>query len=92
MILLLLFGTGCRPAELVDAKRKRRDIPSSDDDDLEGDVDMGGVGGDTRLYDALCYEDVRLLVVHSPDNSERDVLAMEVKLSHHKGHNKRPKP
>jgi len=92
LILLLLFGTGCRPAGLVDAKRKRRDIPSSDDDDLEGDVDMGGVGGDTRLYDALCYEDVRLLVVHSPDNSERDVLAMEVKLSHHKGHNKRPKP
>ncbi len=38
------------------------------------------------------YEDVRLLVVHSSDNSEGDVLAMEVKLSHHKGHNKRPKP
>jgi hypothetical protein len=92
LILLLLFGTGCRPAELVDAKRKRRDNPGSDDDDLEGDVDMGGVEGGTRLYDALCYEDVRLLVVHDPDNSVRDVLAMEVKLSHHKGHNKRPKP
>ncbi|OAF59654.1 hypothetical protein VC83_03943 [Pseudogymnoascus destructans] len=63
----------------------------SDDDDLESDVDMGGVEGDTRLFDALCYEDVCLLVVHSPDNSERDVLTMEVKLSHHKGHNKRPK-
>jgi hypothetical protein len=25
LILLLLFGTGCRPAELVDAKKKRRD-------------------------------------------------------------------
>ncbi|OBT53129.1 hypothetical protein VE04_05757 [Pseudogymnoascus sp. 24MN13] len=92
LILLLLFGTGCRPAELVDAKRKRRDNPNSDDDDLESDVDMGGVEGDTRRPDALCYEDVRLLVVHSPDNDERDVLAMEVKLSHHKGHNKRPKP
>ena len=92
LILLLLFGTGCRPAELVDAKRKRRDNPGSDDEDLEGDVDMGGVEGGTRLYDALCYEDVRLLVVHDPDNSVRDVLAMEVKLSHHKGHNKRPKP
>ncbi|KFY93086.1 hypothetical protein V500_03919 [Pseudogymnoascus sp. VKM F-4518 (FW-2643)] len=92
LILLLLFGTGCRPAELVDAKRKRRDNPGSNDEDLEGDVDMGGVEGDTRLYDALCYEDVRLLVVHEPDNSVRDVLAMEVKLSHHKGHNKRPKP
>ncbi|KFY20821.1 hypothetical protein V491_03397 [Pseudogymnoascus sp. VKM F-3775] len=76
LILLLLFGTGCRPAELVDAKRKRRDNPGSDDD-LESDVDMGGVDGDSRRPDALYYEDVRLLVVHSPDNSERDVLAME---------------
>jgi len=92
LILLLLFGTGCQPAELVDAKSKRRDNPGSDDDDLESDVDMGGVEGDSRRPDALCYKDVRLLVVHSPDNSERDVLAMEVKLSHHKGHNKRPKP
>ena len=91
MILLFLFGTGCRPAELVDAKRKRRDNPSSDDDDLEGDIDIGRVEGDTRLFDALCYEDDRLLVVHSPNNSKRDMLAMEVKLSHHKGHNKRPK-
>jgi hypothetical protein len=53
---------------------------------------MGGVEGDTRLFNALCYEDVRLLAVHSADSSEWDVLAMEVKLSHHKGHNKRPKP
>jgi hypothetical protein len=92
LILLLLFGTGCRPAELVDAKRKRRDNPGFDDGDHEGDVDMGGVEGGARLYDAICYEDIRLLVVHDPDNSVRDVLAMEVKLSHHKGHNKRPKP
>ncbi|OAF63116.1 hypothetical protein VC83_00671 [Pseudogymnoascus destructans] len=99
LILLLLFSTGCQPAELVDAKRKQRDNPSSDDDNPssnddnpEADVDMGGVEGDIRLYDALCYEDVRLLVVHDPNNSVRDVLAMEVKLSHHKGHNNRPKP
>jgi hypothetical protein len=32
LILLLLFGTGCRTAELVDAKKKRRDDDSSDDD------------------------------------------------------------
>ena len=92
MILLLLFSTGCWPTELVNAKRKRRDNPSSNDDDLKSDVDIGGVEGDTRLFNALYYEDVRLLVVHSPNNSERDVLAMEVKLSHHKGHNKRLKP
>ncbi|KFY15461.1 hypothetical protein V491_05669 [Pseudogymnoascus sp. VKM F-3775] len=92
LILLLLFGTGHRPIELVDAKRKRRDNPGSDNDDLEGDIDIGGVEGDTRLYNALYYEDIRLLVVHDPDNSVQDVLAIEVKLSHHKGHNKRPKP
>jgi hypothetical protein len=34
LILLLLFATGCRPTELVDAK-KRRDSTSSDDDDLD---------------------------------------------------------
>jgi hypothetical protein len=78
--------------ELVNAKGKLRDNPSSNDDDLKGDVDMGGVEGDTRLFNALCYEDVRLLVIHNPNNSEQDVLAMEVKLSHHKGHDKRLKP
>ncbi|KFZ16318.1 hypothetical protein V502_05162 [Pseudogymnoascus sp. VKM F-4520 (FW-2644)] len=43
LILLLLFSTGCRPRELVDAKRKRRDNPSSNDDNPEDDVDIGGV-------------------------------------------------
>jgi hypothetical protein len=37
LILLLLFGTGCRPAELVDAKKKRREDPGSEDDDLDDD-------------------------------------------------------
>ncbi len=50
---------GCRPAELVDSKRKRRDNPSSDDDDLESDVNMGGEEGDTRLFDAKCPEMAR---------------------------------
>jgi hypothetical protein len=130
LILLLLFGTGCRPAELVDAKKKRKDT-SFDDDDLddndleavdnddplvidksddgfgaednmdfsgresdtfEGDVAMSGVGEDVRQFDAICYEDVRLLVVHNPGSRERDVLAMEVTMAHHKGHKRRPKP
>lgn len=72
--------------------QKRNNDLSSDEDDLQGDVDIDGVEGDTRLYDALCYKDVRLLAVYDPDNSERDVLAIEVKLSHYKGHNKRLKP
>ena len=35
LILLLLFGTGCRPAELVDAKKKKRDNIGSENEDLE---------------------------------------------------------
>ena len=45
-----------------------------------------------RQFDALCYEDVRLLVVRNPVAGERDVLAMEVKLAHHKGAKRKPKP
>jgi hypothetical protein len=134
LILLLLFATGCRPAELVDAKKKRR-TPSLDDDEtyaddvndegsddaevdadaefgfdddhdsavadlgsengddgFDGDVAMSDVETELRQFDALCYEDVRLLVVRNPISGERDVLAMEVKMAHHKGHTRRPKP
>jgi len=37
LILLLLFSTGCRPAELVDAKKKRKDNTGFEDDDLNDD-------------------------------------------------------
>jgi hypothetical protein len=30
--------------------------------------------------------------VRSPGSGERDVLAMEVTMAHHKGHKRRPKP
>lgn len=113
LILLLLFGTGCRPTELVDAKKKRKDDIALEDDDLEvvddddilavnksdagfsaennkdlsgrdnnaveGDVTMSRVEEDIRHFDAICYEDARLLVVPSPGSEERDVLAMEFK-------------
>jgi hypothetical protein len=135
LILLLLFATGCRPAELVDAKKKKRRRPGLDDDetgaddvsdegfddaevgadsnfgfdddhdsavadlgseigddDGDDDVAMSGVDTELRQFDALCYEDVRLLVVRNPVAGERDVLAMEVKLAHHKGAKRRPKP
>ena len=135
LILLLLFATGCRPAELVDAKKKSKDDTSSDagdfevfdddsdlevfdddgifnseesDDDsmakakgdprdyddntLQGDVNINGFKEEIRLYDAICYEDVRLLVVRSLDSGERDMLAMEVTMAHHKVHRRRPKP
>jgi hypothetical protein len=127
LILLLLFGTGCRPAELVDAKKKRKDTSFDnvdlDDNDLEvvdddntlvidksddgfgaednqefggredhafeSDVAMSGIREDIRQFDAICYEDIRLLVVR---NGERNMLAMEVTMAHHKGYQRRPKP
>ncbi|KAG9228633.1 hypothetical protein BJ875DRAFT_489673 [Amylocarpus encephaloides] len=76
LILLLLFGTGCRPAELVDAKMKRRDNPGSDDDNPEDDVNMSGEEEDTRLYDALCYEDIRLLVVYTIPTIARGMCSL----------------
>lgn len=37
LILLLLFATGCRPAELVDAKKKKRRRPNLDDHEAYAD-------------------------------------------------------
>lgn len=122
LILLLLFGTGCRPAELVDAKKKRKDDTSSEDNDLDDDdilaidksddgfsakgnkdfsscnddtlkgiATTSGVEEDIRHYNAICYKDVRLLVVRSPSSREQDVLAMEVTMAHYKGHKRRLK-
>lgn len=139
--MLILFTTGCRPAELVDAKTKKKnknkkqrwpgledddagagqvkdggfedaeissgadlgfdndhdsavaDLGSEDDGDgSDDDVNMSDVGMELRKFNALYYEDVRLLVVQNPIAGERDVFAMEVKLSHHKGADRRPKP
>ncbi len=45
-----------------------------------------------REFKALCYEDIRLWVVKDPKRGERDLLAMEVTLRHHKGADNKPKP
>jgi hypothetical protein len=45
-----------------------------------------------RKYKALCYEDICLWVVQDPKQGERDLLAMEVHLRHHKGADNKPKP
>lgn len=136
LILLLLFATGCRGAELVDAKKKKKkrrwpgleddgtsagdvDDNSFEDAEVGADADLGfddhdsaiadlgsendGNGSDDdvamsdvdtelRQFDALCYEDVRPLVVRNPVAGERDLFAMEVKLAYHKGAKRRPKP
>ena len=41
---------------------------------------------------ALCYEDIRLWIVQNPLHGERDLVAMEVTLAHHKGVDNKPKP
>ena len=41
---------------------------------------------------ALCYEDIRLMLLRDPDQADISVLVMEVTLSHHKGVERRPKP
>lgn len=40
---------------------------------------------------ALCYEDISLMIVCHPETGE-DILAMYVKLSHHKGMDNKPRP
>jgi hypothetical protein len=45
-----------------------------------------------RKYKALCYEDICLWIVQNPKPGERDILAMEVHLRHHKGVDNKPKP
>jgi len=41
---------------------------------------------------AICYEDIRLVVLQDPSKEGRNVLAMEVTLSHHKGSDFNSKP
>jgi hypothetical protein len=62
------------------------------DDTLSGDRAMKGVAGVLGRCKALCYEDISLMVVRDPEGGERDVLAMEVTMAHHKGADRRPKP
>jgi hypothetical protein len=121
-IMLLLIYTGCRPAELVDAAKRKTSCPEQaheddcwdsgyeslddvkDDDpiyenpepwanpndaDYDDDFDDNAL---TREYKALCYEDIRLWIVQDPTPGGRDLLGMEITLSHHKGADRKPKP
>jgi hypothetical protein len=63
----------------------------NDNNGFNDDVVISDVEMELKQFDALCYEDVRLLVVRNPITGERDVLTMEVKLAHHKGAKRRPK-
>jgi hypothetical protein len=90
--------------ELVDARKKTRDDTSpSDNDDGDFDADNSDDSSaydnnafnnvdNVRHFNALYYEDVHLLLVQSPNKGEWDMLAIEVKIAYHKGHNRRLKP
>lgn len=131
--MLISLFTGCRPAELVDAsKRKtnqqsRQDAKNAKITEVTDEIDDDGAENTKRVYDsddpdynrqdpwndsnnteyledcsdpntgqtrckALCYEDVRLWIVQSLTPGGRDVLGMEITLSHHKGADRKPKP
>ncbi len=62
------------------------------DNGSDADCAMSDAQTEVRQFNALCYEDVRLLVVQNPVAGERNVLAMEVRLAHHKGAKRKPKP
>ncbi|PVH69526.1 hypothetical protein DL98DRAFT_541552 [Cadophora sp. DSE1049] len=68
------------------------DFGSENDGSSSDDVAMSDFETEPRQFDALCYEAVRLLVVRNPVAGERYVLAMEIKLAHYKGAQRRPKP
>ena len=55
-------------------------------------AELDEFGEARRKYKALCYEDICLWIVQNPKRGERDLLAMEVSLQHHKGVDNKPKP
>jgi hypothetical protein len=55
-------------------------------------AELDEFGEAIRKCKALCYEDICLWIVQNPKQGERDLLAMEVSLRHHKGVDNKPKP
>jgi len=65
---------------------------SLDDANGSDTAELDEYGDPIRKYKSLCYEDICLWVVKNPKHGERDILALEVYLQHHKGVDKKPKP
>ena len=98
LILLFAAYTSSRPAELVDAepsekdKARVKDLNWNTPDDSDHNEDEDGATTEAKRSKAICYEDIRLMVLRNPDKGGRPVVAMEVTLSHHKGVNRKSKP
>jgi len=56
------------------------------------DAELDEFGEAIQKYKALCHEDICLWIVQNPKRGERDLLAIEVHLRHHKGVENKPKP
>jgi hypothetical protein len=78
------------PNSLDDPDYEQED-PWDNDDNAEYD-ETYEIESSIREYKALCYEDIRLWIVQNPVAGVRDLLAMEITFSHHKGADKKPKP
>ena len=102
----ILAFTGCRPAELVDNERKRPQDGTWEElfaDDVLGAsrtlTDAEKLLENLLIREqldrgrpkALCYEDIRSMIVRHPETG-RDTPAMAVKFIHHKGADNKPKP
>jgi hypothetical protein len=92
---------------LVDTRKKTRDNTSSSSKADNNNKNFGTDSSNNsstynnnvfddidsvRYFDILCYKDICLLVVQSPDKREQDILAIEVKIAYYKGYNRYPKP
>lgn len=66
--------------------------PWEDIDDTSYSDDIGDLSELMREYKAICYKDVQVWIVQNPTHGERDLVAIEITLSHYKGANKKPKP
>ena len=89
-----LEGPDCEgqdPKQSEDPDYNKPDPWESSDNGSYNDYDLSNFNELVRSYKAICYEDVRLWIVQNPKQGERDLIAMEVTLSYHKGADKKPK-
>ncbi|WVO16389.1 hypothetical protein L204_104064 [Cryptococcus depauperatus] len=103
----LLAFTGCRPAELVDNEKKAPDdgtmealfsdhtlgscpLPTDDDEKQLRNL-LTREATDRGRPKALCYEDIKLMIVRHPETG-LDIPAMAIKFIHHKGADSKRKP
>ena len=99
--LLGLAYTGGRPAEFVETYKGSTDI-FGDGTELEKDLALSDLFDnhipcvpppkEGKRSKVICYEDIELWIVRDPEFGDRDILAIELMLWHHKGADNKPRP